>query len=183
MTAPWTVSLPTALTVGGEERAIRSDYRAALDIFLALTDVELDGFNRAMELLDILYVDDIPEECLQEAVEQGLWFLNGGEPERETKQPRLVDWAQDFNMIAAPISQIIGQDIRGMPYLHWWTFLSAYMGIGDCLFAQVVAIRDKKARGKKLEKQEREFYQRNREIIEIKKPLTEMEQEVLSEWI
>ena len=183
MTAPWNVSLPMALTVGGEERVIRSDYRAVLDIFLALTDPELDEYNRTMEMLDILYVDEIPEEYWQEAVKQGMWFLNGGEPEKETKQPKLVDWAQDFNMIAAPISKIIGQDIRGMKYLHWWTFLSAYMGIGDCLFAQVVAIRDKKARGKKLEKHEREFYHRNREIIDIKTVLTDEEEALFNDWI
>ena len=183
MTAPWNYSLPTTLTVGGEERTIRSDYRAALDVFLALTDAELDNFNRAMEMLDILYVDDIPPEHWQEAIEQGMWFLNGGEPERDTKQPKLVDWAQDFNIIAAPISKIVGQDIRGMAYLHWWTFLSAYTGIGDCLFAHVVAISNKKARGKSLDKQEREFYRRNRDIIDIKKPLTESEQELLNEWL
>ena len=86
-------------------------------------------------------------------------------------------------MIAAPISKIIGQDIRGMEYLHWWSFLSAYTGIGDCLFAQVVSIRSKKARGKSLDKQEREFYRRNREIIDIKKPLTESEESILSDWL
>ena len=70
-----------------------------------------------------------------------------------------------------------------MTYLHWWSFLSAYMGIGDCLFAQVVAIRDKKARGKKLDKADREFYRRNQDIIDIKKPLTEAEREILKEWM
>lgn len=182
MTAPWNVKLPTTLTVGGEERAIRSDYRAALDIFLALTDAELDNFNRAMEMLEILYVDDIAPEDWQEAIEQGMWFLNGGEPERDTKNPKLVDWSQDFNMIAAPISKVVGRDVRGMEYYHWWSFLSAYTEIGDCLFARVVAIRDKKARGKPLDKQEREFYRRNREIIDIKKPLTEAEKELLGAW-
>ena len=37
--------LPTTLTVGGIEYAIRSDYRAALDIFAALADPELDETN------------------------------------------------------------------------------------------------------------------------------------------
>ena len=183
MNAPWSLSLPTTLTVGGEEYAIRSDYRAALDIFLALTDPELDDYNRAMELLDILYKDDIPPKLQQEAVEQGLWFLNGGEPERAVKQPNLVSWAQDFTMIAAPISKIVGQDVRGMDYFHWWSWLSAYMSIGDCLFAQVVHIRDMKARGKRLDKQDREFYRRNRDLIDVKKPITDAEQELLKEWM
>lgn len=183
MTAPWDVSLPTALTVGGEEKAIRSDYRVALDCFLALSDPELDNYNRAAELLDILYVDEIAPEDAQEAIERALWFLNGGEPERGAKGPNVVNWAQDFTMIASPISKIVGQDVRGMEYFHWWSWLSAYMGIGDCLFAQVVAIRDKKARGKKLDKQDREFYRRNRDIIDIKKPVTDAEAEIMKEWM
>ena len=183
MTAPWNVKLPTTLTVGGKERTIRSDYRAALDVFLALTDAELDNYNRAMELLEILYVDEIDPEDWQEAIDQGLWYLNGGEEERNQKSPKLVDWSQDFNMIAAPISKVVGEDIRGKDYFHWWSFLSAYTEIGDCLFAHVVAIRDKRARGKQLDKQEREFYRRNREIIDIKTKLTENEEAILSDWL
>lgn len=183
MIAPWNVSLPTALTVGSEEYAIRSDYRAALDIFLALTDSELDNFNRVMEALEILYVDELRPELWQEALDQCFWFINGGEPERGKKGPQLVSWAQDFNMIAAPISKIAGQDIRGMEYMHWWTFLQCYQSIGDCLFAQVVAIRDKKARGKNLDKQDREFYNRHRDIIDIKSTVTDAEKELLDGWI
>lgn len=183
MRAPWNNGLPVVLEVGGEEVPIRSDYRAALDIFLALTDPELDAYNRAMELLDILYEDEIAPEHYEEAIKQGLWYLRGGEEEKQEKGPQLVAWSQDFNYIAAPISKIIGQDIRGMDYLHWWTFLSAYMGIGDCLFAEIVRIRDKNARGKTLDKQDRDFYRRNREIVDIQKPLTGAEQEILNEWM
>ena len=183
MRSPWNYGLPVVLEVGGEDRPIRSDYRAALDIFLALTDPELDAYNRAMELLEILYVEEIPPELQEEAIMQGLWFLRGGEDECKEKGPQLVSWSQDFVLIAAPISKIIGQDIRGMEYLHWWTFLSAYMGIGECLFADVVRIRDKKARGKTLDKADREFYRRNRELVDIQKPLTDAEQEILNEWM
>lgn len=181
--APWNYSLPTTLTVGGEERPIRSDYRAALDCFLALTDKELDNFNKAMELLDILYVDEIPADLYEEAITKALWFLNGGEPEHKNGNAQLVSWTQDFNIIASPISKIVGQDIRGMDYLHWWSFLSAYMAIGDCLFAQVVSIRDKRSRGKALDKSEKEFYRRNKELIDIQKPLTTEEEQFLKEWV
>lgn len=183
MSAPWNISLPTALEVGGKEYAIRSDYRVALDILLALTDIELSDTDKALEAIDCLYVDDIPPDDLQEALEKCYWFIRGGEDAREQNQPKLVSWEQDFNLIAPPISKVIGQDIRGMKYLHWWTFLAAYMGIGDCLFAQVVGIRDKKARGKALDKMDREFYRRNRDIIDIKTQTTEAEEEILKSWI
>lgn len=181
-TAPWNVSLPTTLTVGGEEKAIRTDYRAALDVFLALTDSELDDYNRAMETLEILYMDEISPEYWKEAIAQAMWYLRGGEEERTQSNPQLVSWAQDFPYIAAPISALVGKDIRGIE-MHWWTFLSAYMSIGDCVFAQIVRIRDMKARGKKLDKSDREFYRRNRDIIDIKKPLTEAEEDFLKDWV
>lgn len=183
MIAPWNNGLPTVLEVGGKEYAIRTDYRVALDIFLALTDIELDDTEKALEAIEILYVDEIPPEHWQEALDKCYWYLRGGEEEREDKQPQLVSWEQDFNMIASPISKNIGQDIRGMEYLHWWSFLSAYLAIGDCLFSQVVAIRDKKARGKSLDKADREFYRRNRDIIDIKVKTTQEEDEILDGWI
>ena len=57
MTAPWQGLLPTSLEVGGAVYAIRSDYRAALDICTALSDPELAGRERAAVLLEILYPD------------------------------------------------------------------------------------------------------------------------------
>ena len=183
--APWNYRLPTSLSVKGKEYPIRSDYRAALDIFLALTDNDLDGWNKMMEMLDILYLDEIPAEDMEEAVKIGLWYLRGGEDEKKEKEksPQLASWAQDFNIIAAPISQIVGKDIRGLDYFHWWSFLSAYMGIGECLFAQVVRIREKLAKGKPLDKSDRAFYRKNRDIIDIKHPLSTAEEQILKEWM
>lgn len=180
MIAPWNNGLPTTLTVEGEERAIRTDFRAALDCFLALTDTDLDNTNKALEVLDIIYIDDIAPS--EEAIEKALWFLRGGEDEPKKKSPQLVSWTQDFNYISSAISKVIGQDIRGLEYLHWWTFLSAYMSIGDCLFAQIVAIRDKQARGKPLDKIDKEFYRRNKELIDIKRPLSDIENDIIREW-
>lgn len=177
--------LPKSVNIGGSEFAIRSDYRAALDICAALSDGELTDRERAEALLTIFYpeAERIPEDGYSEAIQKCFWFLRGGEEERGTKQPQLVSWEQDFNLICPPVSRIIGQDIRGMESLHWWSFLSAYGEIGDCFFAQIVAIRSKKARGKALDKQDREFYRRNRDLIDIKKPLTEAEQDILKEWM
>ena len=62
--------------------------------------------------------------------------------------------------------------------------MSAYLEItGDCLFAQIVSIREKKARGKPLDKSDRDFYNRNRDIVDIKTRYTDEENEVLRDWI
>ena len=85
---------------------------------------------------------------------------------------------QDYPLILPPINRIFGRDIREIPYdaetntggVHWWTFLGAYNDLGDCTFAQVVRIRDKKARGKTLEKDEREWYRRNSDLASVLTP-------------
>ena len=91
----------------------------------------------------------------------------------------------------APISRVVGKDIRETEYdeetntggFHWWSFLSAYMEIGpDCLFSQIVNIRDKKARGKKLEKHEQEWARRNSDIIEIRNTYTDEDEELIDKW-
>ena len=185
MSVPWRELLPTSLEAGGVEYPIRSDYRAALDICAALADPELDGEDRAAVLLAVLYpdFDRMPPEHYGEAVAAGLRFLNGGTEEPPRAGPRLVDWAQDFPYIVAPINRVTGQEIRAAEYLHWWTFLAAYYEIGDCTFAQIVRVRDRLARGKPLDKADREWYRRNRQLVEIKRTYTEREDAVLDQWL
>ncbi len=178
--------LPTSVTLGGAEHEIRSDYRAVMDIMAALSDVELTDEERGYIVLDIFYpgFKDMPEELYADAVKQCFWFINGGEDEVESKKkaPRLVDWEMDFPRIVGPVNRVMGTEIRALPYLHWWSFLSAYMEIGDCLFAQIVNIRNKKARKMRLDKSEAEFYRENRHIIDIKSTFTDAEQDILKEF-
>lgn len=177
--------LPTSITVGGVEYEIRSDYRAALDIFAALADPDLDETNKALELLDILYVDfeSIPLANYQEAIKKALWFLNcGAESAHQPKRPQLVDWEKDFQYIVAPINRVIGSEIRALNYLHWWTFVSAYYEIGDCTFGQIVRIRNMKAKGKKLDKTDAEWYRDNRDIVDIQTKYSTEESKLLEAW-
>ena len=60
------------------------------------------------------------------------------------------------------------------------------MEIGDGTFSQVLAIRQKKARGKKLEKYEQEFARNHPELVELKKRISEEQQEEmdnLEKWL
>lgn len=185
MSAPWRLNLPKTLEVCGEDRAIRTDYRVILDICAALSDPELTDEDKAFVALSVLYTDfdEIPMEHYREALEKCFWFINGGKEEPPSQSPKLVDWEQDFNMIVAPINRVVGSDVRGAEYMHWWTFLSAYYEIGDCTFAQVVRIREHLARGKKLEKQDREWYNKNRHLVDLKTHYTEEETALLDKWI
>lgn len=178
-------ALPTTVDVNGTTYPIQSDYRAILDILAALTDRELDERDKAEAALTIFYpgFEEMPVSDYQEALNQCFRFIDRGEERKEKKrEPVLMSWEQDFEMIVAPINRIAGCEIRALEYLHWYTFLSYYQEIGDCLFAHVVSIRDKKSRGKPLDKQEREFYRRNREIIDLKTNYTDAEKDILAAW-
>lgn len=186
--------LPTTVQVQGVIYDIRTDYRCVLDICAALGDPELDKQEKAFAALTIFYpeFDDMPSEHYEDALKQIFLFINGGKAEEDAKKkmPRLVDWEQDYPLIIAPVNKVLGQEIRAIPYdaesniggLHWFTFLAAYQEIGDCTFAQVVRIRDHLARGKPLDKQDREWYRRNRELVDFKAKYTSAEEELLKEW-
>lgn len=178
-------ALPTKVEVSGTEYEIRSDFRAVLDILTALSSKELDEREKALVSLEIFYpeFEEIPVSDYQEALNQCFRFIDRGQaPGQKKKEPVVMDWAQDFELIVAPINRVAGCEIRSAEYMHWYTFLSYYMEIGDCLFAQVVRIRDKKARGKPLDKQDREFYRRNRELVDLKTTYSETEKDVLAAW-
>lgn len=179
--------LPKSVEIDGTEYEIRSDYRAALDVCTALSDPELSDEEKAYNALLIFYPSfehDMPPRHYETAIEEMYRFLNGGELEtNQRKQPRLVDWNQDFPIIIAPINRVAGREIRAVEYMHWWTFLAFYQEIGgECTFAQVVGIRYKKSHGKKLDKQEREWYRQNQRLVDFKTNYTSAEEETLKAW-
>lgn len=173
--------LPTALDVGGVRHEIRSDYRAVLDILAALSDCELTDADKLNVLLRIFYIE-VPED-VEDAVKQCFGFINRFQPESDRKQPKLMDWEQDFSIIADAITLKAGHDVRADDYMHWWTFVGYYMNIGDCFFAQVISVRKKRAKGQKLDDAEKEFYRNNKSVIDIEVKTTAEEDELLSEWL
>lgn len=175
--------LPKALELtDGVEYPIRWDFRAVLDLFEALNDPDASAQERGLYLLVILYEDfeAIPPELWDDAVKKGMWFLNGGEISPQKKAPKLVDWEQDFPIIIPAINRVAGTEVRNLPALHWWTFLGYYQEIGgDCTFAQVVSIRDKLRRGK-MSKADREYYQKNQHLVDMKQRRTADEEAFLA---
>ena len=181
--------LPTELAINGKQYRIRSDYRAILDILKAQNDPDLDQQTRTYVLIKIFYPDwkTIPYEDLEEAVRSAIRFIDCGEKEEEgRKRPTLMDWQQDAALIIPAINSVAHMEVRAVPYMHWWTFFGYYMEIGESLFSNVLNIRAKKAKGKKLEKYEKEFERENRDLIQLKKKETEeerAEREYLEQWL
>lgn len=170
MSEKW--NLPTSIELSGMKYTIRTDYRAILDIFKAIGDKELSEQEKAEVMLKILYINwqEIPRNHLQEALQKGKEFIDCGIEYGSTENRKgsvLMDWEKDSSIIAPAVNKVLGKDIRSVKYMHWWTFMAAYLEISDCLFYRVVAIRQKKAKKKKLEKWEQEFYLSNKKMIDL----------------
>lgn len=177
--------LPESVEVQRVTYPIRTDYRCILDILTDLSDPEEDGRGRAIALLIGLYPDfeDMPEEHYEDAIQAGLRFINGGGQKSPHKAPRLVEWSKDFPLIVNPINRVLGKEVRAVEYMHWWTFLAAFYEIGgDCTFAQVARVRDHLARGKPLDKQDREWYRNNRHLVDFERKYTSAEDDMAKSW-
>lgn len=162
--------LPSSLSIGGRDYAIRTGWRAIMDIFAALNDPELDDDGKEIAFLTIFYPehDSIPPENIPEAIASACEFIDCGHRPDSGNRPRLIDWEQDAPLIVPAVNAAAGQDIRRDPDLHWWTFWGAFMNAEGGLFGSVLRVRQKKSRGKKLDKAEEEFYRENRKLVDLR---------------
>ncbi|MCR4622678.1 MAG: bacteriophage Gp15 family protein [Clostridiales bacterium] len=165
-------SLPETLEAGGQTLAVRSrgDWRVVIDAMIALGDPELKESERAYAALNIFYAEDPgtfkdPEAAFRAMSE----FMDAGSQEAENapKRPKLIDWETDGALVVSGVNKVLGQEIRALPYMHWWTFMAAYMGIGEGALSTVVGIRDKLARGRKLDKTEKDFRRDNPQYFQM----------------
>lgn len=177
--------LPEAAEVNGTAYAVRSDFRAVLDVLEILGDPELSDAERGALACEVFYPGfrDMPRGDRQAAGEFLMWFVKGGDSPARAPQRKLVDWGQDFPLIIGPVNRVLGYEARAREHVHWWTFLAAYCEVGDCLFAQVVSIRRKRQRGAKLEKHERRFYNENRGLVDFQVAETGAEKALKDEWM
>lgn len=166
--------LPQKLIVNGVKYDIRSDFRDYLTIFQCLSDPDFSYQEKIDVMIRILYVDwdTIPDADIEEALEQAIWFLDCGETQADNAHPVpatiLFDWEQDEQLIFAAVNHVAGKEIRECEYVHFWTFISYFHEIGEGLFSTVIHIREKKKKGK-LDKSEKEFYRKNKNLIDLKK--------------
>lgn len=158
-----------SIELDGIEYKIRTDYRDILTIFEAFMDNDLSDQEKWTVAVVIFY-EEVPNN-LEKAIKQLVWFLNRGEEEKQESQSSkpLYDWEQDEQLIFQAVNKVAGKEIRDLEYMHWWTFIGLFSEIGESLFSNVVNIRNKKNKGKALEKHEREFYKANKNLIDIKK--------------
>ena len=177
--------IPTCVTVGDIEYKIRNngDFRTILDCFSALNDSELSEQERLFASLIIFYdgftcIEDTGKfSDITEAVTKMYEFFNCGNLQHGKKvNYKLIDWDQDSQLICSAINKVAGKEIRFEPYIHWWTFMGYYSAIGECPLSNILSIRDKIIKGKKLEKHEREFRMSNPQYFNWNSKTVEQEE-------
>ncbi len=172
---PW--QLPVEAVFGGKVYKLHSDYRDVLEIFSYFEDPDLPESLKWRIAVALFYEEQIPQRHLQEAMEFLADFLRGGSKEPEKPGPKLLDWEQDGAAIVAEVNKVAGQEIRSLPFVHWWTFLGWFHGIGEGRLSALIGIREKLRKGKKLEPYEKEYYREHKGEVDLKVRYSRREKE------
>ena len=175
-------SLPATVEIDGRSYGIRADFRVILEIFVMLDDPDLTDADKTEALIRMFYIErpSDPEAAITAFVS----FADPrGSGNKEKPHTRLISWSQDFDLMVAPINHILNTECRSLPYLHWRTFLAAYLEIPpESVFARVLRIREKLRTGRKLEKYERSWYNKNRDLVHLKPKFSKKEEELIEAW-
>lgn len=172
--------LPRSLNVGGVVYPIRTDFRVVLDILRAFNDPDLDDVGKNCVMLRLIFPGwrDIPKGHLEEAMRAAADFIDAGNKPNGKNHPKMIDWEQDAPLIIPAVNAVAHAEIREMQDLHWWTFLGWFMEIRESTFSSILYIRDKRIKGKKLEKWEKEFIRDNRHLVDFRKRKMETEEDI-----
>lgn len=165
-------ALPTSLEVNGREYGIYSDFRSCLAVLQAMGDEELDDWQKVqvcLALYEAFETDAMPPEDYEAAYMAACDFLDhGGDDDRRPPQ-RLMDWGQDEDILFPAVNRAAGFEVRAVEYLHWWTFLGCLMSVDhESVWATVLSLRSKRAKGKSLEKWEAEYWAANKGICQLR---------------
>ena len=177
--------LPVAAEIGSREYPLNADFRDVLEIIEILQDNDRHERLRVLVALSLFFEDfeEMPQDDYPTAFEWMLHFIALDEPEDDHPHPKLIDWAQDRTIIAAEINKVAGTEIRSLEYLHWWTFIGYFNGIGEGQLSYIVSIREKLRKGKTLEKHEREFYRNNCARVDFQQKVTQADEAAWSAWL
>ena len=157
-----TDALPTSVTVNGKDYAVDTDFRTCLRIMLAFEDNELTPFEKQAVLITNLFLERPPDESMEEALREGVVFLDGGIQDGEghgapTQPYRLYSFTTDASLIFAAFQQTHGINLQRATDLHWWEFMTLFMDLGEgSAFCNLVSLR-KRVKSGKATKEERQM--------------------------
>lgn len=160
-------SLPETAAFGGREYALNTDFRQVLKILQVLEKPDLPEAIRWRIAACLFYAPELAEEDYKAGLSYLAAFLQPGEISPSDHRKKL-DWQADASAIIAGVNAAAGQEIRLLPKVHWWTFLSWFHAMPPGELSTRVAIRDKLHKGQKLEPWEQEYYRQNKQTVDLK---------------
>ena len=179
---------PRYAKINGKKYEICTDFRNCLKIILACQDDELTDEEKLWVILKRLYQKEMPND-IEKAFNLGIQFLDGGKEQRnDSKSTAAVSsssfsFSQDAAFIYSAVLQTHGVDLESCGNLHWWKFLMMLQELDkDCAFYHIIGIRERKKQGK-MTKEDKAWYAKNKELVDIKKPLTSLEEMKRKEFL
>ena len=155
--------LATEIELDGRLLRLNTDWRDIMRIIAILSDNGIPPHRRADACLCI-FIDNVEDVVDgQKAISALYNFIDCGEKPSNTKgMPKEMDWKADFPAIISDMNKVAKcEDIRALPYMHWFTFVSIYHAIGEGNLSYRVNIRRKLRKGEKLSPDEAEWVGRN----------------------
>lgn len=170
--------LPNAIGIDENVYKIRPDYRTCIRIILAFEDSELTKTEKVAVLLQNLYCE-MPSD-IAAATKKGIRFLDCGSERAgntDIEPERRYSFAQDEKYIYAGVDRVLNGRLSRGELVHWWEFCNAFMDLPEnCTMSRILYYRIQHAKGA-LTKEERRFYNENRDMLELKQELTVAERE------
>ncbi len=155
-------TLPTRAVLGGREYPHRTAWQDIVKLLTLLEREDKPAPLRWQIGLFYFFLEEIPPEQTQAAMEYLAAFLTAGQPGKPG--PKRFDWQLDAAAIIADVNGVSGREMRCEP-VHWWTFLSLFHSIREGQLSTLVSIRDKLRRGQRLEGWEQEYFADHRDQV------------------
>jgi len=155
--------LATEIELDGRLLYLNTDWRDIRQIIDMLNDKAIHDQVKVQACLEI-FVDNAEDIADGQAALEALFnFIDCGDPPASSKAlPKEMDWKLDFSAIISDMNKVAKcEDIRALPYMHWFTFVSIYNAIGEGNLSYRTNIRRKLRKADKLSPDERDWVRRN----------------------
>ena len=157
--------------------AINADFRVMVQIEHLLQDSEMPCLLALETALRLFYKE--PPENPQQAIQDMLWFYQGGEEAEETETEairerlrgggadRAYDFYEDSAMIYAAFYAQYRLDLTEIEFLHWWKFRALFANIDEMqMMNKVMEYRTVDTRG--MDKKLKSNYERLKKRYKLK---------------
>ena len=162
--ADW-YTLPEEVAFSKDSYKINGDFRNVLKILRVLQG-QYPAYIRWKIAMELFYSPSLSTEDYEAGLAYFLGFVNPGEAGGQGR--KLLDWDADAPAIIAGVNAVAGQEVRSLPFVHWWTFLGWFHAIAPGELSMRVSIREKLQKGKKLEPWEQEYYRENKATVDLR---------------